>query len=264
MISIAVTSIFYVRVRNQQASSKPKTRKIVTAAQNMAPGTALSLDNMGEIDWPESVPLAGVITKREDVVGKTLSVGIGQNEPLLERHLAAANSSLGLAAKIPDGMRATAVRTNEVNNLAGFLFPGSRVDVLVTFRGDNNRTFTRTVLQNVQILSTGSKIEPDPQGKPENVGVVTLLLTPEESQKIVLAENQGTLQFVLRNGGDSAKSDVPVVDIAELQGAPRKPAEPVKTGGGVRRAAPQRPQVFTVETVAGGKTTVAKFPEREN
>jgi pilus assembly protein CpaB len=230
----------------------------------MAPGTALSLENLGEIDWPEGVPLPGAISKREDVAGKTLSVGIGQNEPLLERHLAAANSSMGLAAKIPDGMRATAVRTNEVNNLAGFLFPGARVDVLVTFRADNNRTFTRTVLQNVQILSTGSKIEADPQGKPENVAVVTLLLTPAESQKIVLAENQGSLQFVLRNGGDSASPDVPTVDVAELQGAPRKIPEPTRTSSGGRRIAPKRIEVFTVETVAGGKTTVAKFPEREN
>ncbi len=263
LISIGITSIFYARVKNQQASVRPKTRKLVTAAQTMAPGTALTLENLGEIDWPESVPLQGAIAKREDAVGKILFVGIGQNEPLLERYLAGTNISLGLAAKIPDGMRATAVRTNEVNNLAGFLFPGSRVDVLVTFRADNNRTFTRTVLQNVQILSTGGRIEPDPQGKPENVGVVTLLLTPEESQKIVLAENQGSLQFVLRNGGDSAKPDVPAVDIAELQGAPRKAPEPVRVGTG-RRVAPPRHEVFTVETVAGGKTTVARFPEREN
>lgn len=198
------------------------------------------------------------------MVGKVLYIGIGQNEPLLERYLAGTNTSLGLAAKIPDGMRATAVRTNEVNNLAGFLLPDSRVDVLVTFRAENNRIFTRTVLQNVQVLSAGTKIEPDPQGKPENVGVVTLLLTPEESQKVVLAENQGSLQFVLRNGGDSATSDVPTVDVAELQGAPRKAPEQVRVGSGGRRVAPKRIEVITVETVAGGKTTVARFPEREN
>ncbi|PYX81718.1 MAG: Flp pilus assembly protein CpaB, partial [Acidobacteria bacterium] len=118
-----------------------------------------------------------------------------------------------LAAKIPDGMRATAVKTNEVMSVAGFMFPGSRVDVLVTIRGENNTasTITRTVLQNVQVLSTGTKIDPDPDGKPENIGVVTLLVSPEQSEKLALAQNQGTVHFVLRNGGDSAEPNTPAV-----------------------------------------------------
>jgi len=85
------------------------------------------------------------------------------------------------------------------------------VDVLVTLKPDNNAASmeTRTVLQNVLVLSTGTKIDPDPNGKPENVGVVTLLVTPEQSEKLALAQNQGTIHFVLRNGGDSANAEVP-------------------------------------------------------
>jgi pilus assembly protein CpaB len=158
-------------------------------------------------------------------------------------------------------MRATAVKTNEVTNIAGFIFPGSHVDVLVTLRPENNTasTVTRTVIQNAQVLSTGTKMDPDPNGKPENVTVVTLLVTPEQSEKVALAQTQGTIHFVLRNGGDSASADVPAVDMAELAGVPKKPLEPVTKH--VRQVV-KLPDVYTVETVANGKITVAKFPER--
>jgi len=182
---------------------------------------------------------------------------------VLRRDLAA-SGSLGLAAKIPDGMRATAVKTNEVMNVAGFIFPNSRVDVLVTLRSEaNNASSTaRTVLQNVQVLSTGARMDPDPNGKPENVTVVTLLVTPEQSEKLALAENQGTIQFVLRNGADSATPDTPAVDMAQLTGIPNKPL-PVPQPEKPRpkpAVAPKPPAAYTVETVVNGKITISKFP----
>ena len=170
----------------------------------------------------------------------------------------ASGGSYGLAAKIPDGMRATAIKTNEVMSVAGFMFPGSRVDVLVTIRGENNTasTITRTVLQNVQVLSTGTKIDPDPDGKPENIGVVTLLVSPEQSEKLALAQNQGTVHFVLRNGGDSAEPNTPAVDMAELTGM-SKAAPEIHA----RKVHPIKlPAIYTVETIAAGKVTIAKFP----
>jgi pilus assembly protein CpaB len=112
---------------------------------------------------------------------------------------------------------------------------------------------TRTVLQNVQVLSTGTKTEPDPQGKPENVGVVTLLTTPEDSEKLFLAGSQGSIQFVLRNGGDNATANTASIDLAELSGLAKKPAAITPQPG--RRVA----NVYIVETVAGDKTSVAKF-----
>jgi pilus assembly protein CpaB len=258
VISIAITSVFYSRISRQQAANRPKTKKIISAAADLQPGTPLTAENLGEIDWPETVPLEGMITKREDAVGRVLFYSIGANEPLRERDLAGASSSLGLAAKIPNGMRATAIKVNEVNNIAGFLFPGAKVDVLVTLRGENNSNTTRTVLQNVQILSAGNKIEPDPQGKPENVGVVTMLVTPEESEKLALAQNLGPIQFVLRNGGDSVKQNPAPVDVAQLSGAPAKVAQPANRAHAVRNQS----TVYVVETVAGGKTTVSKFQSR--
>lgn len=253
VLSIAVTSVFYVRLSHQEAANRPKMKKLVSAAVALSPGTPITEESVTEIDWPESVPLEGAITKKEDALKRVLIYSVAAKQPLFEHDFAEAGSSLGLSAKIPDGMRAAAIRVNEVNNVAGFLNPGSKVDVLATLRGENNQSSTRTVLQNIQVLAAGNKTEPDPQGKPENVSVITLLVTPEESQKLALAQQQGTIQFVLRNGGDQAKTDTAPVSSAELQGAPH-----VVPHVSARRAVAL--PTITVETVAGGKSTVAKFP----
>ena len=268
VISLGMTSVFYLRVTRTQASSRPKTKSVVAAAAALQPGTPITAENLIEINWPVNVPLEGLIEKKQDVIGHVLMYGVGANEPVRQRDLAA-SASLGLAAKIPDGMRATAVKTNEVTNVAGFIFPGSHVDVLVTLRPDNNNasTVTRTVLQNVQVLSTGTKTDPDPNGKPENVTVVTLLVTPEQSEKLALAQSQmqsqSAIHFVLRNGGDTANPDVPTVDMAELAGIPKKPAQSEMKHVKQVVAPVKPPEVFyTVETVVNGKSTVVKFPAK--
>lgn len=261
IISIAITSLFYFRVSRQQASAKPKVKRVMAAAVALQPGVPIMAENLVEIDWPEGVLLEGLIDpkSKDELIGHVLVYPVGEKQPILRRDIASPGS-FGLAAKIPDGMRATAVKTNEINNVAGFMFPGARVDVLATLRGDNNLTTTRTVLQNVQVLSTGTKIEPDPNGKPENVSVITLLVTPEESEKVVLAQNQGSIQFSLRNGGDAAKVDTPSVDLADLAGTPRKVAQP-EVARPKRIAVAKVPSVYSVETIVGGKSTVARFPE---
>lgn len=264
IISLVVTSGFYVRISHQQGSGQPQTKRVVAAASSLQPGTPLTAENLIDIDWPLNLPMEGLIEKKEDVIGHVLVLAVEAKEPVLKHDLAP-TGSFGLAAKIPDGMRAASVKTNEVMNLAGFIFPGAHVDVLVTFRAQNNEagTITRTVLQNVQVLATGTKMDPDPSGKPENVSVVTLLVTPEQSEKLALAQaetqNQGSIHFVLRNGGDSATPETAPVDMAELAGFPKQPAQsqPAHTR---RKAAPKSEDVYTVETVSGGKITVASFP----
>jgi pilus assembly protein CpaB len=263
VISLVVTSVFYVRIIRAQASARPKVKRVVAAAVALQPGMPIPADKLTEINWPDSVALPGLMEKMEDVAGHVLINAIAANEPVLRRDLAAA-SSFGLAAKIPDGMRACAVKTNEVMSVAGFIFPGSRVDVLVTLRGEQSNgstTTTRTVLQNAQVLATGTRIDPDPNGKPENVTVVTLLVTPEQSEKLALAQNQGALQFALRNGGDSAGQETPAVDMAALTGIEKPLPLPLSPAAvHIKRAAPKAaPDGYVVETVANGKVTVAKF-----
>jgi pilus assembly protein CpaB len=262
-ISIAVTSFFYIRVTRAQGASQPHTKQVIAAAVALTPGVPLTAENLTEVSWPANIASDGLIEKKEDAVGRIPIYQIDAREPLMKRSLAS-SGSFGLSAKIPDGMRATAVKTNEVMNIAGFIFPGSHVDVLVTLRGEKtSSSTTHTVLQNVQVLATGTKTDPDPNGKPENVSVVTLLVTPEESEKLALAQNQaaqnqGSIHFVLRNGSDSKKPDTAPIDMAELSGIPRTIAKPETHTR--RPQAPKLPEMYTVETLAGGKTTVAKFP----
>jgi pilus assembly protein CpaB len=268
VISVIITSFFYIRISHAQAGASPKTKRVMAAAVQLQPGSPVTADKLTEINWPDNVPLDGLIEKKEDVVGHALIYAVAAHQPVLRRDLAA-GSSLGLAARIPDGMRASAVKTNEVMNVAGFIFPGARVDVLVTVKAENNNsTTTRTVLQNVQVLSTGTKTDPDPSGKPENVTVVTLLVTPEDSEKLALAQNQGTIQFVLRNGGDSANSEMPGIDMANLTGTRREPVQPepakpkrVATVSKRSDVVPvaKQPTEYVVETVANGKVTTATF-----
>lgn len=261
VISLGITYLFYVRISRAQASARPKTKRVVAAVAALQPGSPITAENLTEIDWPENAALDGLIEKKEEVTGHVLMYAVAPNEPVLRRDLASA-ASFGLAAKIPDGMRATAVKTNEVMNIAGFIFPGSRVDVLVTIRSENNNasTTSRTVLQNVQVLSTGTRIDPDPNGKPENVSVVTLLVSPEQSEKLALAENQGTIQFVLRNGADAVNPDTPAVDMAQLTGMPKQPvAQPEKSHPKLAAPAPKPVNSYIVETLANGKITVSKF-----
>jgi len=260
VISIGVTSLFYFRVARQQKAA-PKVKRVLAAAVALQPGTPVAAESLTEIDWPEVVIIEGLIDQKnkDDVVGHALVYPVGAKEPILRRDIAS-SGSFGLAAKIPDGMRATAVQTNEVNNVAGFLFPGSHVDVLMTLRGENNSQTTRTVLQNVQVLSTGTKIEPDPNGKPENVSTITLLVTPEESEKVVLAQNQGSIHFILRNSDDATKVNTPSVDLADLSGTTKKVPQP-DLARSRKVAVVKAPTSYSVETIVGNKSTIAKFPE---
>jgi pilus assembly protein CpaB len=263
IISIALTTIFYFRVTRAQASAAPSTKRVVAAAVALPPGVPITAENLTEVNWPANVPAEGLIEKKEDAIGRVPIYTIEAKEPV-QKHGLASNGSFGLSAKIPDGMRATSVKTNEVMNIAGFIFPGSHVDVLVTLRGENNgSSTTHTVLQNVQVLATGTKTDPDPNGKPENVSVVTLLVTPEESEKLALAQsqttqNQGSIHFVLRNGGDAARPDTAPVDMAELAGIPKKVQPEAPHMKRVRTE--KAPEAYTVETMSGGKITVARFP----
>lgn len=265
VISIAITSVFYVRVTRQQTGAHPLTRRVVAASTTLQTGTPLTADNLTEINWPANVSMEGLIERKEDAIGRMLINAHDANEPLLKHDLAS-GGSFGLAAKIPDGMRATSVKTNEVTDVSGFIFPGSHVDVMVTLRSDNTPTgaITRTVLQNVQVLATGTRTDPDPNGKPENVSVVTLLVSPEESEKLALAQNQvaqnqGSIHFVLRNGGDTAMPVTSPVDMTLLTGLPVKETHSEQKH--VKRAVPPpKPPDYEVETYAAGKVLVAKFP----
>lgn len=256
LLSGSVTFIVSRKLGNRGAA-RPNVQRYVAASRSLQAGEVLKAEDLILTDWPASISVANPFTRPADLVGRAVIYPVAPSQPILESYLAAPGSGIGLTTKIPEGMRATSVKSDEVVGVAGFLFPGSHVDVLVTFRADRlPAPETQIVLQDVEVLTVGQKLQPDPQGKPESVSVVTLLLTPEDAQKLMLASAQGGIQFVLRNGADHTKVKAVPVQMAQLSGNEAAPAA----------AAAVRPRVhspikdtYAVETILGDKRTTRSF-----
>jgi len=255
IVSLALTYFLYSRMKRQFA--KTASYSVVVSSGPLEAGTQLTAEQLTLSEWPANIPLEGAVTKPESIVGRILLYAVPGKEPIREPLLAGPGSAIGLTAKIPEGMRAVAVVTNEVNNVSGFLFPGSHVDVLVTFHAEGSvEPMTTTVLQNVEVLSTGERLQPDPSGKPQNVKVVTVLLNPDDAEKLMLASNQGTVQFVLRNSADQAQVESHPVDVRTLRGSPPPPPASVKRAA---KAGPPKTTAFQVETFDGTKKGAVSF-----
>ena len=260
VIAGSVTYIVYRRLRVNIGHSR--VVQVVAAASDLSSGMTLTPKDVTLLDWPADVPLSGSFSKADLVVGRPLIYPLGAREPILERDLAVQGSGIGLSAKIPPGMRATAVRSNEIVGVAGFLYPGSHVDVLATYNPQNGSgSITQTVLQDVEVLTAGQTTEPDPQGKPQTVSVVTLLLTPEDSQKLLLTSTQGSIQFVLRSGVDQKTADIPATRLDQLGGSPKPVAVQMAKARIPKPAAtpPKQPDVFVLEIIQGTQRTTQKF-----
>jgi pilus assembly protein CpaB len=263
MAAVLATAVTFLVFRRLRAGlTQRSVTQIVASANELPAGVALSAKDVVLMDWPSDVPMAGSSSKVDAVIGHPLLRSMGPKEPILLRDLGVEGSGVGLSTKIPPGMRATAIRSNEIVGVAGFLYPGSHVDVLATYNlpgpAGAAGTLTQTVLQDVEILTAGQTIEPDPQGKPQQVNVVTLLLSPEDSQKLQLASTQGTIQFVLRNGTDKKTVDLHPTRVDQLI-ATAKPSEPTKKRG--KRVAPPSKPIYVLEVIQGTQHTVHKFDE---
>jgi pilus assembly protein CpaB len=164
-------------------------------------------------------------SKVDDVLDRSVISGIIQDEALLEGRLAPRGSGMGLLPIIPTGMRAMAVRVNEIIGVAGFILPGTRVDVLVTGHPPNgsNADVTTTVLQNITVLSANQQMQPDNRGAAINATVVNVLVNPEQAEILTLAGNEGRIALVLRNAVDQKTEPVPVHETQELYNGMRKP-----------------------------------------
>src|SRR5438270_9958715 len=251
----AFTWLVFRRLR--ASMGQQQNTKIVASINELPAGVALSEKDLELIDWPSDVPITGTFAKVQDVVGHPLIRSLGAKEPIFQRDLGLEGSGVGLATKIPPGMRATAIRSNEIVGVAGFLYPGSHVDVLCTVNMPNNvGTITQTVLQDVEVLTAGQTIEPDPQGKPQAVDVVTLLLTPEDSQKIQLATTQGVIQFVLRNGTDTKTAEMHPARLDQLVPMLKPPVVIARNG---KRIPVKAQPTYVLEVIQGTQKTVHKF-----
>lgn len=250
----------------KQASARPRAvemQEIVVAARALPLGTRLDGTNLRTIPWAAGEPVRGMCTRIQDCTNRALITDVAQNEPILESKLAPVEAGAGLSAAIPQGMRALSVAVNDVVGVAGFVTPGTTVDVLVTgpITGSNQRgetgNITRTILEDVRVLAAGQRVEQDRDGKPQTVPVITLLVTPEDASKLAMASTEGKIQLALRNTIDTQISDPPAV----LQTALFAPAAPPAVERRVVARKPSAaPTPYTVEVITGTKRETKEFP----
>jgi len=261
----------YRLIGNRIVASRPAaTTRVVAASGDIKLGTVLSASNLTTIEIAGAVP-KGALLKPEDAVGRGVISDLYEGEPILENRLAVPGTGGGLASTIPNGMRACAVKVDDVVGVAGFVTPGMRVDVLVSgippgAQGEsaNQGTVTRTILQNIQVLSAGTDYQKDSQGKAKPVQVVNLLVTPEQAETLSLASNQVRIQLVLRNPLDTKITKINGTAMGSLfagdNGGPAK----TQTAAVPRRIS-HKPatQPYSIEIINGSKRSEEKFAAPE-
>ncbi|HEV2984132.1 MAG TPA: Flp pilus assembly protein CpaB, partial [Vicinamibacterales bacterium] len=237
------------------------TRPVVVAASDLDIGTELSKSDIRIIDWPANAVPADAFSDPNQVMGRGIVLPIIQNEPILPMKLASKEAGSGLPPAIPPGLRAVSVRVNEVIGVAGYVLPGTRVDVVATVSptGSGNDMTSKVVLTNVQVLAAGTKIERDTdKNKPMPVSVVTLLVDPEEAERLTLASTEGKIQLALRNPLDKTMPMTHGIRPAALLGfgAPTRAAVARTRTASASPSTPvvaAEPQMPTVEIIRGDK-----------
>jgi pilus assembly protein CpaB len=236
-----------------------KTSTIVYAVQPIEAGQKLSSSQISERPWAEAKLPAGAFSNARQVIGRIARVPIEAERPVFVSDLARAGADIGLASIIAEGSRAISVESDEISGVAGFVKPGSYVDVLVSGRDQLSEPFSKIVLQRVVVLA----VEQDTRGetdKPEAARSVTLQLDPEQAEQLDLARSIGKLSLVLRNQFDSRKNVSKGARMGDLlgNGAMARPAaaSPTPTAVVARPvAAPVRPaprsRAFVVEEIRG-------------
>ena len=256
---VVYRAVMSIPVREVEVASL----QAVVAAKPIPVGTIVTADHVRLVPWPARSPVPGSFTSIDGVVNRGAIVEISENEPITESRLAPLGSGGGLPPTIPEGMRAISVRTNEVVGVAGFVIPGTRVDVLVTLKQRSNESepISRAVVSNVQVLTAGTRFDQEKarnEGKPIPSTVVTLLVTPQDAERISLAASEGQIMLTLRNPLDVARTTTNGVRMANLLAEPAAPVVPKRIEGRrvVVQAPPPAPPVspiYTVEAIRAAK-----------
>ena len=272
VVALGFSTVFYrLLVHQSQTTSAARTTvRLALATKDLEVGAILRDADVKIEDWPGAVP-AGATARPQDLVGRGVTTTIYAREPIIDSRLAPKGAGGGLAAMIPQGMRAVAVRVNEVVGVAGFVVPGMHVDVLISGNspGGNLGTLTKTMLQNIEVLSAGQDFKKDAEGKPVMVQVVNLLVTPEQAEQLSLASNQTTIQLILRNPLDRQMTQTPGAAMSNLfsggklrapqttenaEARPRPAPKPAAVHEPPKKEAP-----FVMEIFSGTKKAEAKF-----
>jgi pilus assembly protein CpaB len=272
VIAGACAFLVYRVVGNRLGGGNSSTTRVVAASADLKIGMLLNASNLTTVDISGAVP-KGAILDPKLAVGRGVIQDIYQGEPILDSRLAPIGSGGGLAATIPEGMRAIAVKVDDIVGVAGFVTPGMHVDVLVSGMppGVNNEpnsrqaqlgTLVKTILQNIQVLSAGVNIQRDSEGKPQSVQVVNLLVTPEQAETLSLATTGVKIQLVLRNPLDTKTDPVPVTAMGNIF-ADQNIAPPTHYPSKVVKKTAPPPAPFSIEVINGSTRKEQKFGSPE-
>jgi pilus assembly protein CpaB len=227
------------------------TTPVLVAAADLQLGAELRREDLHTIAWPADAVPAGSFKDPQEIIGRGLVQAVAANEVILPNKLAPVGSGAGLPPVIPEGMRALSVRVNDVIGVAGYVLPGTRVDVVATVSPTNQQSdmTSKVVLTNVLVLAAGTRIERDSEdNKPVAVSVVTLLVDPNEAERLTLASTEGKIQLALRNPLDKTEPQTPGIQPAALLGRVRTVASARPAAAAVVVPAPP-----TVEMIRGDK-----------
>ncbi|MGH7575060.1 MAG: Flp pilus assembly protein CpaB, partial [Longimicrobiales bacterium] len=195
--------------------------QVVVAARDLEIGHLLGAEDVKVVEWPSDALPEGYAQTMPDVVGRGVIAKVRRNEPLLDAKMADRSGHGGLPIAIPEGMRAVSVPVDEVVSVAGFVVQGTRVDLYVTITPQGGDPMTKLVLQNVTVLAAGQEYRQDPQGLPSSVSVLTVLVSPEDGEKLVHAQRIGRIQLALRGMLDVRSVQTPGARVAQLLASPR-------------------------------------------
>jgi pilus assembly protein CpaB len=259
----ALLAMRYLRQQAVPVLAPPKKGDIIIAARPLPLGAVLVDGDVRTIEWSGSALPVGYASRKEDVIGRGVMSPLQENEPILDGKLAPRGTGGGLPIIIDAGKRALTMRVNDVSGVAGFVTPNTRVDVLLTIddKVNTSELSTKIIMQDVRALAAGQQLQPDKDGKPVSVGVVTFLVTPEQAETLTLASQQGSIQLALRNMLDTTKIKTQGTRVSALLGGPigRPPSRrPVATRSSTPAPAPE-PSQTVIEVYRGGARTLQKF-----
>jgi pilus assembly protein CpaB len=259
-----LTVAAYRAVSKTIAASRTPMTGVVVADRQLQVGSRVDAQTVRIAQMPTGSLPEGVFTDVSQVVGRGVLVPMQPSEVLLSSKLALENAGSGLPSMIPERKRAVSVKVNEVISVAGFVGPGAHVDVLLTGYPDRTQAqaVTTTVLENVEVLAAGRELQQDPAGgKPQTVNVITLLVTPDDAQRLALASSEGKIQLSLRNPLDTGKENPIAVRNVALYRMGLPPVAPASRPrprvAAVEKVEPPPP--YVVEMIRGDKRDVAKF-----
>lgn len=258
-------SLYQLLRHSVGAAAAPRLTSVVAAALALPPGKRLQSSDLKVLRLPAGDLPAHVYAQEAQLQGKVLTVVAVPNQVIVGEMVAGPGAGVGLPPLIPPGMRAVSVKVNDVVSVAGFAVPGTHVDVLFTGNpsaNQNPRTITTvTLLSNVQVLTAGQQMEKSPDGKPEQVAVITLLVTPEGAEKLALADGYGHIQLALRNPLDAkAQSTPPVLNASLFDGEPARQQRRRRRASGARVKVAEAPQPWAVNVIVGGQHQKVAFP----